>query len=201
MALLHPHRNNAGAQSWRNASQEPVGLAPDPAVTTEAVIQVYTARTWGWRGYFGVHPWIAVKPTNADAFTVYEVIGWRLRWGENVVSIRPRVAHVAREVPELKIDLPPTAIGKDYLGPSLIAQAPSGTGYQFSLGGLLGVMASRKEGLEINILGLVFGVNPFDPSIKLPSVGRIGPPRKLDFTAPSEMTGSHPDKLIAEKPL
>ncbi len=254
MALLHPHRNNAGAQSWRNASQEPVGLAPDPTITTEAVIQVYTARTWGWRGYFGVHPWIAVKPTNADAFTVYEVIGWRLRWGENVVSIRERaadarwfgnapelladmrgegvddiikkidaaarsypytdqytvypgpnsntfVAHVAREVPELKIDLPPTAIGKDYLGPSLIAKAPSGTGYQFSLGGLLGVMASRKEGLEINILGLVFGVNPFDPSIKLPSVGRIGPPRKLDFTAPSEITDSHPDKLIAEKPL
>ena len=61
------------------ASREPVGLAPDPATTREAVVQVYAARTIGWRGMFGVHTWVAVKPAGAQDYTVYEVIGWRLR--------------------------------------------------------------------------------------------------------------------------
>ncbi len=64
---------------WRTASREPAGLAPDPATTPEAVVQVYSARAVRWRGYFGVHTWIAVKPTNAAEFTVYEVNGHRLR--------------------------------------------------------------------------------------------------------------------------
>jgi hypothetical protein len=253
MALFHPHKNNADAQGWRTASREPVGLAPDPAKTPEAVIQVYTARAYSWRGYFGVHPWIAVKPSHAKAYTVYEVIGWRLRWGEDVVAIHERaadarwfgnapelladlrgagvdaiikkidaaarsypfkdqysvypgpnsntfVAYIARQVPELKIDLPPTAIGKDYLGSSLIAKTPSGTGYQISIGGLFGAMASLKEGLEINLLGLVFGLNPLDPSIKLPAIGRIGPARKLDYQAPTKVSDRTPEKLISEKP-
>jgi hypothetical protein len=33
------------------------------------------------------------------------------------------VAWVAREVPELRLDLPPTAIGKDWLGPAGIPRA------------------------------------------------------------------------------
>ncbi|MEI6723453.1 MAG: DUF3750 domain-containing protein, partial [Betaproteobacteria bacterium] len=47
---------------WRTASHEPVGSAPDPKITREAVVQVYSARTFGWRGVFGVHTWVAVKP-------------------------------------------------------------------------------------------------------------------------------------------
>ena len=50
---------------------------------------------------------------------------------------------------------------------------------QFSLAGLLGILVSGVEGLEVNVLGLSFGVNPFDPSIKLPLVGRIGPEREV----------------------
>ena len=34
-----------GPVDWRNASREPVGLAPDPAAAPEAVVQVYAART------------------------------------------------------------------------------------------------------------------------------------------------------------
>jgi len=67
------------AQDWRTASHAPVGLAPDPANTTEAIVQVYAARAVGWRGVFGVHTWFAVKPAAANAYTVYEIIGWRLR--------------------------------------------------------------------------------------------------------------------------
>ena len=77
----------AAARDWRTASHEPVGLAPDPAVTPEPVIQVYAARAWGWRGYFGVHTWIATKPASAKAYTVYEVIGWRLRSSDSAVSV------------------------------------------------------------------------------------------------------------------
>ena len=63
---------------WRNASRESTGLAPDPAVVKEAVVQVYGARTIGAKGLFGVHTWVAVKPTDATQWTVYEVVGWRL---------------------------------------------------------------------------------------------------------------------------
>ena len=89
-------------------------------------------------------------------------------------------------MPELKLDLPPTAIGKDYLGSSLIKRTISGTGFQFSMGDLLGVVASWEVGLEFNIFGLVFGIDPLDPAIKLPMIGRIGPslagaPRQIDL--------------------
>jgi len=200
------------------------GLAPDPARTPQAVVQVYGARTLGVKGLFGVHTWIAAKPSNAREWTVYEVIGWRLRWSDTAVVIRSRqpdapwfgspvelyadkrgpgvdalikrideaarhypyahtytvwpgpnsntfVAWIARSVPELEVDLPATAIGKDYLGASLVSSAPSGSGYQLSLGGLLGVAASRIEGLEINVLGLNFGVS--GSGVKLPLVGRL----------------------------
>ena len=72
------------------------------------------------------------------------------------------------------MDLPPTAIGKDYLGDRLVAPAPSGSGVQFSLFGMLGVTASRVEGFEVNVLGLTFGLDPFSPAIKLPLIGRFG---------------------------
>jgi hypothetical protein len=215
------------AQDWRTASREPVGLAPDPAATPEAIVQVYGARAVSWRGYFGIHTWIAVKPTGAPAYTVYEVIGWRLRWSDSALAIRERApdgrwfgnapellaekrgngvdvmieridkaaraypyasnyaiwpgpnsntftAYVGRAVPELGLNLPPTAIGKDYLGDRLIATAPSGSGFQFSLFGMLGVLASGVEGVEVNVLGLSFGIDPFSPALNLPVIGRLG---------------------------
>ena len=200
-------------------------LAPDPVSVREAVVQVYGARTLGVKGLFGVHTWVAVKPTDAAEWTVHEVIGWRLRWAESVVVARNRVpdapwfgseaelyaekrgagvdelikriekaaidypyasqytmwpgpnsntftAWITRAVPELEADLPATAIGKDYLGSSIFSTAPSGSGFQLSLAGLLGVSASGVEGIELNLLGLNFGVGP--SGIKLPLVGRIG---------------------------
>ncbi len=84
-------------------------------------------------------------------------------------------ASVARAVPELGLELPPTAIGKDYLGATSIAAAsPSGTGFQISLLGLLGIMVGVEEGLEVNVLGLSFGIDPLGLAIKLPGIGRVG---------------------------
>jgi hypothetical protein len=213
---------------WRTASREPAGLAPDPGTTPEAVVQVYSARAVRWRGYFGVHTWIAVKRSQADHFTVYEVNGHRLRrtgtalvvgsrapdsyWygnrpellkdvrGAGVDDLIDRVeaavkaypyattyrvwpgpnsntftAFVLRAAPELRVDLPPTAIGKDYLGAMPVALTPSGTGGQVSVLGLAGVAAGWEEGLEVNLLGLTLGIDPKSFSVKLPLIGNVGP--------------------------
>src|SRR5256714_14041536 len=76
----------APSRERRTASSAPLGLAPDPAATPEAVVQVYGARCSGWLGYFGVHTWIAVKPSGARAYTIYEVIDWRLRRSGSAVA-------------------------------------------------------------------------------------------------------------------
>jgi hypothetical protein len=85
------------------------------------------------------------------------------------------VAYIGRAVPELRMDLPSTAIGKDYpINGSLIDRTPSGTGYQLSMFGVAGVTMAREEGFELNLLGLTFGIDFFKPAIKLPFIGRLG---------------------------
>ncbi|MGH7418813.1 MAG: DUF3750 domain-containing protein, partial [Candidatus Rokuibacteriota bacterium] len=84
-------------------------------------------------------------------------------------------AYLGRAVPELRLDLPVTAIGKDFIpGGMPVARSPSGTGVQLSLFGLLGVLAGVEEGLELNLLSLTFGVDLKRPALKLPIVGRVG---------------------------
>jgi len=219
---------NGPITDWRTARRDSSGQAPDPAAAREAVVQVYAARTVGWRGALAVHTWISVKPAGAADYTRYEVVGWGVQRGlpairvsrgvpdnywfgaepekladrrgpdaetmiakiEAAVRSYPYpdsyrtwpgpnsntfVAHVARAVPELRLDLPPTAIGKDFIpGGSIAAASPSGTGVQLSLFGLLGVMAGLEEGIELNLLGLSFGIDLYSPAIKLPGVGRLG---------------------------
>ena len=84
-------------------------------------------------------------------------------------------AYVARQLPELRLDLPVTAIGKDYpINGSLFDRTPSGTGYQFSMLGLLGLSMAQAEGVELNLLGLSFGIDVSRPALKLPFIGRLG---------------------------
>ena len=220
------------AQDWRTASREPAGLAPDPAIVSEAVVQVYSARAIRWPGYFGVHTWIAVKSTGAERFTVHEVMGYQTRrtgngvrssqraadmywygnrpWlladvrGTKVDALIDRIgnavadypyegeyriwpgpnsntftAHVLRAVPELRVDLPAHAVGKDFLCPGFIAKTPSGTGAQLNFFGVAGVLASWHEGFEVNVAGLSFGVNPVRFTLKLPVLGNVGPARDV----------------------
>jgi len=213
---------------WRTASHRATGLAPDPAVHREAIVQVYASRAFSWRGAFGVHTWLAAKPADADRYARYEVIGWYAGSGRSVVSVsstrapdaewygaaptlidelRGRdaeaviaklpeavasypharsysvwpgpnsntfIAHLGREIPELELTMPSNAIGKDYLPlGDLVARTPSGTGYQFSLSGLLGASVARDEGIELNVLGLVLGLDLRHPALKLPGIGRV----------------------------
>jgi hypothetical protein len=217
-----------GGVPWYQARRDPTGLAPDPATTPEAVIQVYAARAVSWRGIFAVHTWIAVKPTGAPRYTRYEVLGFGVSEGTPAVRVdrmgpdnywfgaQPRIvldrrgagvdamidkihaavasypyphdyvawpgpnsntftAYVARQVPELGLNLPSNAIGKDYLpGGAVFASAPSGSGFQVSLFGLAGFLLAADEGVEVNLLGLNLGFDANPPALKLPALGRVG---------------------------
>ena len=46
-----------------------------------------------------------------------------------------------------------------------------------SVGGALGVLVAIEEGIEINLLGAVFGLDLNPPAFKLPIVGRLGFPQ------------------------
>ena len=85
------------------------------------------------------------------------------------------VAFVLAAVPEAGLALPPTALGKDFQT-SLFAAGltPSQTGLQVALGGLMGLTVGWVEGIEVNVLGLVAGLDLRAPAIKLPGFGRIG---------------------------
>lgn len=214
---------------WRTARRDSAGIAPNAATTPEAVIQIYAARAFRWRGAFAVHTWIATKPQGADHYTRFEVIGFSVARGSKAVRVQRGIpdgywygahptligerrggtevdqliarlhqaaarypyndqyrlwpgpnsntfiAYLGRAVPELSIDLPPTAIGKDFLADgALVSTAPSGAGLQLSLGGLLGVTMAPEEGLELNLLGLSIGVDLNPVALKLPGVGRVG---------------------------
>ena len=104
------------------------------------------------------------------------------------------VAWVARQVPELGLDLPATAIGKDYLGPTtLVASAPSGTGWQFSVLGLVGATLAASEGLELSLLGLSIGIDLDDRRLRLPGVGFWpGPTDTTNATPPPGTTPALP---------
>jgi hypothetical protein len=212
---------------YRTADRETAHIAPDPRTTPEAVVQIYAARAFKWRGMFSIHLWISVKPANAQHYQVYQVIGWRTLRGLPAVLVledipdrfwfngRPWVvaqwhgdtaaaaisqievatqeypyqqeyhlwpgpnsntfvAYLVRRIPELHVALPSNAVGKDYLPQGIgLVKAPSGTGYQLSIFGLLGVLLAKEEGLEINILGMVFGINPRIPAVELPGIGRV----------------------------
>ena len=84
-------------------------------------------------------------------------------------------AYVLGAIPEAGIALPPTAVGKDWrVDRSMLGLTPSGTGLQLSIAGVLGVTVGWVEGIEINVLGLVAGLDLRRPALKLPGIGRIG---------------------------
>lgn len=97
---------------------------------------------------------------------------YRLWPGPNSNSF---IAYMIRHTPGIYLELPPHAIGKDWIDDGkFFARSESGTGYQVSLFGLLGITVGLAEGFEINILGLTFGFDVARPALKLPFIGRLG---------------------------
>ena len=89
------------------------------------------------------------------------------------------IAWVIREVPDFEVTLPVTAIGKDSIFNGVLAPAPSGTGFQLSLGGMAGIMLALGEGIEMNVLGLSFGIDVMRPALKLLGIGHLGMPARV----------------------
>jgi len=132
--------------------------------------------------WYGAQPRLLRDLRDADAEAVIEALqpaieryehGRRYRaWpGPNSNTF---VADLARMIPALHLTMPSTAIGKDFLpGGAIVARTPSGTGWQVSLFGLLGITTGLDEGLEVNVLGLVTGIDVRRPALKLPGLGRV----------------------------
>lgn len=93
--------------NWATQSRASANLAPLPEKEWAAVVQAYAAPVWGWRGFFADHTWIAAKAPGADAYTVYEVIGWRLRRGLSAVRIEQDIPdrHWYGKRPRLLLDI------------------------------------------------------------------------------------------------
>ena len=198
------------------------------------VVQVYAARTYGAKGTFAVHSWVAYKKSNESLYSIAEVIGWMIYQKKEVIRIKKDhtdrywygnkpflieeirgqkasmaikkieqlikdysykntyvlwpgpnsnsfISYIIRNTSELKNELPAHAIGKDWLYQGSFFAAPSsGLGFQFSIFGLLGFIIDFKNGIEINLLTLTFGIDFLKPALKLPLVGRIGIPQRCE---------------------
>jgi hypothetical protein len=83
------------------------------------------------------------------------------------------IASIMDSVPDIRTALPPTAIGKDYpYDGKWLRLTPSSI--RLTLGGYGGITLGWVEGIEVNILGAVVGVDIRRPALKLPGLGRFG---------------------------
>lgn len=84
------------------------------------------------------------------------------------------IAHVLRAIPELGARMPPNAVGRDFApGFASMDIADDWSDIHATLGGLFGISAGLRSGLEIHMLGLVAGFDFVRPAIKIPAYGRI----------------------------
>ena len=147
-----PIRMNGFAADGRWFGDEPMAIAAAEGDAAAAMIPKIQAAIsqYSWRAYGDYRAW---PGPNSNTF----------------------VAAVIAAVPELRVSLPPTAIGKDYpWNGEAFGWTPSGTGVRATLGGYLGLTVGWVEGLELNLLGAVFGLDLRRPAIKLPGIGRLG---------------------------
>jgi hypothetical protein len=226
LALAVHQRESLAAEGWWSARRDSAHMAPDGRqYVRQAIVQVYAAPTWGWKGVVAVHPWIIFKRAGETDYNRYEVISWgageKVRRNRNApdgywYGAKPRllvdhrgkaaealipqieaaivsypwhetyrawpgpnsntfIAHIGREVPELRLDLPANAVGKDFrslLNP--IGLPPSGRGVQVSLLGMAGITLGAEEGVELNLLGLNMGIGFSPLRLRLPFIGGTG---------------------------
>lgn len=83
-------------------------------------------------------------------------------------------AAVLRAVPELGVTLPPNAVGRDFRDRFYAGLTDSGTGVELNVYGLATIKLGWVEGVELNLFGLVAGLDIRHPAVKLPGFGRVG---------------------------
>ena len=82
------------------------------------------------------------------------------------------VARVLAAVPELRADMPPTAVGRDFPAGRWVNRTP--TGVSLTIGGFAGLTLGWREGVEMHLLGLVAGVRFQHFAVLLPGFGALG---------------------------
>lgn len=158
VAWGQPVKVNAWAPDARWYGHQPVLVGAVEGAAAEALIAKVRAA-------------VAAYPHNVPG-------GYRVWPGPNSNSF---AAYLVAAIPEARIALPPTAIGKDYHGGiAAVALSPSRTGIELSLAGLIGITLGWVEGVELNVLGLVLGLDLRRPALKIPGFGRIGSGPVLD---------------------
>jgi len=107
-----------------------------------------------------------------EAYRYAQAGDYRIWPGPNSNSF---TAAVLRAVPELGVSLPANAVGRDYRGRFFYAGlTDSRTGIELNVHGLAALKIGWVEGIEVDLLGLVAGIDLRHPGIKLPGYGRIG---------------------------
>lgn len=97
--------------------------------------------------------------------------GYRIFPGPNSNSF---VAHVLRQVPALGAVLPPAAVGRDFpVDGRIIDLDREGHELSLSLFGYAGLRIGERSGFEVNLLGLVAGLDPFRMTVKIPAFGSL----------------------------
>jgi hypothetical protein len=84
------------------------------------------------------------------------------------------VQSILRAVPEMRAALPANAIGRDFRPEFHFGLTDSRTGIELNLWGLSGFKIGWVEGVELNFLSLVAGIDLRAPAIKLPGFGNLG---------------------------
>jgi hypothetical protein len=106
-----------------------------------------------------------------SAYDYAQIGDYRIWPGPNSNSF---IAAILRTVPELGVMLPPNAVGRDFRYGLYAGLTDSGTGWEINLHGYAGIKVGWIEGIEVNLLGLVAGLDLRHPGLKLPGYGRIG---------------------------
>lgn len=148
----NPIRTNGWAPDGRWRGNDPVVVADVRDADAERLIPKIEAavRRYQWRNAGDYRAW---PGPNSNTF----------------------VADVLRAVPELGVALPGNAIGRDFRPAFYAGLSDSGTGVEVNLSGYAGLKLGWVEGIELNVLGLVLGVDVRRPAITLPGFGRLGP--------------------------
>ena len=96
---------------------------------------------------------------------------YRLWPGPNSNSF---IAHLLREVPEFGATMPPNATGRDFApGPLAIDWTVDGRDLHVTFGGFAGLAIGANSGFELHFLGLVAGIDPSRPALKIPALGLV----------------------------
>jgi len=147
----NPIRTNGWAPDGRWRGNDPVVSTDVRGAEAEALIPKIEAavKDYQWRNAGDYRAW---PGPNSNTF----------------------VASILRAVPEISASLPANAIGRDFRPEFYFGPTDSHTGIELNLWGFAGFKIGWIEGIELNFLSLVMGLDLRGLAVKLPAFGNVG---------------------------